>query len=432
MQQLWLVTVPNRGESPEGTYTSLQRLIPASKIHRFEIPGLVVGTLDSLMALSDDLTKINTQVETVVRKIERQYADVSGADGDPLRAANEMAVDNYLRNFQWDYSRYRFQGRQLPDLVSQVQTMVAKVDDELKKLSITYNEKLQHLSLVQRKKTTNLVTSDLEDFLPADIGAKHEFLNSEFLLTVLVVVTSNSEQEFLRTYETIGGEIASYGGPDWASTFNPPNLGKDDGNFGPEGNRSRVKGSPVVPGSANKVHTEGDVHLYSITVLKGHYEAGFFEGSDFVAGKYIDYLDAIKTAFREKRFTIRDFVFDPSKAGGVDGQIDQAKWELQQTLTTIVRWCRAHYGEVYAGWIHLKVIKGFVESVLRYGLPVDFLSVFVEPNMKREKQQMASLVEAIGKLRTELKVTDEPDEDLTTDEDTDNLPFVFHKFNPTL
>lgn len=132
--------------------------------------------------------------QTVVRKIERQYADVSGAEGDPLRAANEMAVDNYLRNFQWDYSRYRFQGRQLPDLVSQVQTMVAKVDDELKKLSITYNEKLQHLSIVQRKKATNLVTSDLEDFLPADIGAKYEFINSEFLLTVLVVVSSNIEQ----------------------------------------------------------------------------------------------------------------------------------------------------------------------------------------------------------------------------------------------
>ena len=111
-----------------------------------------------------------------------------------------MTVENYLRNFQWDYSRYRFQGRQLPDLVSQVQTMVAKVDDELKKLSITYNEKLQHLSLVQRKKTTNLVTSDLEDFLPADIGTKYEFINSEFLLTILVVVNSQVEQGLLTLF----------------------------------------------------------------------------------------------------------------------------------------------------------------------------------------------------------------------------------------
>jgi V-type H+-transporting ATPase subunit C len=61
--QLWLVTVPNRGESPDATYSALTRQVPSCKLHRFEIPSLVVGTLDSLMALSDDLTKINTQVE---------------------------------------------------------------------------------------------------------------------------------------------------------------------------------------------------------------------------------------------------------------------------------------------------------------------------------------------------------------------------------
>jgi hypothetical protein len=104
-----------------------------------------------------------------------------------------MTVENFLRNFQWDYARYRFQGRQLPDLVSQVQTMVAKVDDELKKLSMTYNEKTQNLSAVQRKKTTNLTTSDLEDFLPADIISRFEFVNSEYMLSVLVVVNSQTE-----------------------------------------------------------------------------------------------------------------------------------------------------------------------------------------------------------------------------------------------
>lgn len=53
--------------------------------------------------------------------------------------------------------------------------------------------------------------------------------------------------------------------------------------------------------------------------------------------------------------------------------------------------------------------------------------------MKREKQQMASLVEAVGKLRSELKTTDIGGDDVSAaDDDTDNLPFVFHKFNPTL
>lgn len=349
MRQLWLVTLPNRGDPADTTLNALSGHLQHCKFHRFEIPNLVVGTLDSLMSLSDELIKINTQVENVVRKIERQYNELVGNDGEPLRAANEMPIDTFMRNFQWDYARYRYQGRQLLDLVSQIQSMVAKVDDELKKLSISYNEKTQALSAVQRKKTTNLITSDLEDFMTPEQVNRFEFLNTEYLLTLLAVIPSANEKEFLKTYESIGADIAAYGGKDWSSTFNPPDLGKDDGNFGKNSNRNTVHGSPVVPNSAVKVHTEGETFLYAITILKGQYEAGYFEGGEFVQGKFISYVDPFKAACRDKRINVRDFSYDQSKAGSLEGQIEQAKWEVQQTHTTIVRWCRAHFGEVFSG-----------------------------------------------------------------------------------
>lgn len=429
-QQMWLVTVPNRGENPSTLYGNLQKQVGSNcKMHRFEIPSLVVGTLDSLMALSDELNKINTQVESVVRRIERQYNDVSGPDAEELRAANEMTVINFLRNFQWDYARYRYQGRQLADIVSQVQVSVSKVDEELKKLAISYNEKVQHLTVVQRKKTTNLVTSDLEDFLSVETVNSNEFLDSEYLLTLLVVVNSQTEKDFLKVYETLGSDIGCFGGPDWSASFDPKRFGKDDGNYGPEGNRDKVKGSPVVPGSAKLVHKEGENFLYAVTILKGHYESGYYEGKEFVQGKFVSYVEPVRNAFRDKRFPMREFKFDPSKAGGVDGQIEQAKWEVQQTLTTIVRWCRAHFGEVFSGWVHLKVIKCFVESVLRYGLPVDFLPVFVEPNMKKEKALLKTLTTSICKLRQELVLEEKlDDEDETEESAEDQLPYVLHKF----
>lgn len=429
LQQLWLVSIPNRGQSPDTTAQELTNSVTKnsySRVHRFEIPGLVVGTLDSLMALSDDLTKINTQVENVVRKVERQYTDVAGSEAETLRV-NDTTVDAFLRNFQWDYARYRYQGRQLSDLVSQIQAMVAKVDEELKKLSISYNEKVQALSAVNRKKATNLATSDFEDFLSPDEVNKHEFLKTESLLTVVAIVPSGVEPEFLRTYESIGAEVAAFGGPDWSSTFNPQGLGKDDGNYGPESNRASVKGSPVVPGSLEKICTEGDNSMYSLTILKGHYVAGVLENNEFTAGHFVDYFEAFKSAAREKRITIRSFSYDATKAGGLDGQVDHAKWELQQVHTTIVRWCKAHYGEVFAGWIHLKVIRGFVESVLRYGLPVDFLSVFIEPNLKREKQLKSALDKYVSFLRTDEVAPD--DEEEGEDESAESLPYVCHKFN---
>jgi V-type H+-transporting ATPase subunit C len=162
-------------------------------VHKFEIPPLVVGTLDSLVALSDDLVKLNLQVENVVRKVERQYTDIAGSGADVLRI-NEMTVESYLRKFNWDFARYRHQGRQLSELVTQIQSMASKVDEELKKLSISYSEKQQSLSALQRKKTLNVMTSDLEDMIAPEKIAKFEFLSTETLVTVLVGVPVALEQ----------------------------------------------------------------------------------------------------------------------------------------------------------------------------------------------------------------------------------------------
>lgn len=65
MQQLWLVTVPNNKESSESTFKALERIgnNDLCHLHKFTIPPLVVGTLDSLIALSDELNKINSFVE---------------------------------------------------------------------------------------------------------------------------------------------------------------------------------------------------------------------------------------------------------------------------------------------------------------------------------------------------------------------------------
>ena len=62
-QQFWLASLPNSGNS-DNTVGILQRKLNGNAtLHRIEIPALVVGTLDSLMAISDDLIKINNQVE---------------------------------------------------------------------------------------------------------------------------------------------------------------------------------------------------------------------------------------------------------------------------------------------------------------------------------------------------------------------------------
>lgn len=132
----------------------------------------------------------------MVRKVERQYLDVSGPNPDPLRI-NSSSVDAYFRNFVWDNAHFQHQGKQLSELVSLILTTAQKADDELKKLATGYNEKQVALTALQRKKVINLATSDFEDFLSNEAAARLEITHAGsdgILETVFVVLPKSFEQ----------------------------------------------------------------------------------------------------------------------------------------------------------------------------------------------------------------------------------------------
>ena len=89
-------------------------------------------------------------------------------------------------------------------------------------------------------------------------------------------------QEFLNTYSNLGAGIAAFGGPDWSSEI----PGRNDGKFGSSIQRDGKKGSPVVPGSHQKILAEGEYVMFSIAILRGQYEAGKYEGELFVPGEF--------------------------------------------------------------------------------------------------------------------------------------------------
>jgi V-type H+-transporting ATPase subunit C len=151
-----------------------------------------------------------------------------------------------------------------------------------------------------------------------------------------------------------------------------------------------------------------------------------------IAGRFVDYVEPLKAAFRDRKFVVRDIAYDASKAGGVDGAIEAGEAEMAHMRSVSLRWCRAHFGEAYAAWLHLKVIQAFVESVLRYGLPVDFSTFLMKPNVKiADKDMRTRLTKAILTVRPELQLKNaslmEDDEEGGGD-DADILPYVCLKF----
>ncbi len=70
----WIVSVPNSAPRHEVLKAQIQPY--ATLVSKFNVPNLRVGTLDSLLALSEDLGKKDNFIEQVTTKIARQLHDL--------------------------------------------------------------------------------------------------------------------------------------------------------------------------------------------------------------------------------------------------------------------------------------------------------------------------------------------------------------------
>lgn len=75
---------------------------------------------------------------------------------------------------------------------------------------------------------------------------------------------------------------------------------------------------------------------------------------------------------------MRDFHYD-------ENSLEKQRKEAEETISSereqqqiIIRLAKTNFSEVFSSWLHLKALRIFVESVLRYGLPPDFTAAVIE------------------------------------------------------
>jgi hypothetical protein len=112
----WLLSFPNDKGSASAVLsplvTALSPLLAAParvECSELAIPTLKVGTLDGLMALSDDLGRADSFCEGVVRRGERAIIDSAPTSGkaDDKKAPIKFTVRNasvhdYIKRWSWD------------------------------------------------------------------------------------------------------------------------------------------------------------------------------------------------------------------------------------------------------------------------------------------------------------------------------------------
>lgn len=241
--------------------------------------------------------------------------------------------------------------------------------------------------------------ADLNDLLDPETMSKVNIVDSEYLKTVFVAIPKQAKENFESTIESLGSDIAGFGGPDWKRDSSK--LGGPI-SFGNQVDRRRVCGSPVVPGSIQLVKSDTESILYALTILKGEYEAGYFEGNDFHAGSFKEFEPELAKACKEKRFVLRDFKWNPSQSTKSAMAREQLQVEVDGMKSALMRWCKTHFGDAFVAWMHIKAIRVFVESVLRYGLPVDFTSVLYKVHSGKDHLLTQKLDKSLGSVADDL------------------------------
>ncbi|GBB90986.1 hypothetical protein RclHR1_18070001 [Rhizophagus clarus] len=369
----WFISVPAEGSKSVVFEKLRSKLVGSSgsdyaEVYQFIIPEFKIGTLDALVVISDELVKYDQSFESTAFKIVDILRNLVQGDLDQVAAnliVNDKSVEQFLKTFQWDTMKFRAE-KSLQEIAQTLNKEVTSIDNIMKTKSAHYNQIKGNLQALERKQTGNLAVRNVAEF------AKKEYfvLDSEYLETLVVAVPKNRYKDWNSKYETIS--------------------------------------QMIVPRSSQKIAEDNDYGLFTVTLFK--------RVSEEFANKC-----------REEKFVVRDFKYNENDMENQRKEFEEVGAVEKELSAELLRLATANFGEVFSSWIHLKALRVYVESVLRYGLPPDFMSAVIRPKYKMDKKIREILIDQYGRLDGSAYGRDENEniEEYQNLVDKDYYPYVY-------
>ncbi|XP_075840170.1 V-type proton ATPase subunit C 2 isoform X2 [Microtus pennsylvanicus] len=338
MSEFWLISAPGDKENLQALermnhVTSKSNL---SRNTKFAIPDFKVGTLDSLVGLSDELGKLDTFAESLIKRMAQSAVEVMEDSKGKVHEnllANGVDLTSFVTHFEWDMAKYPAK-QPLMNVVDTLAKQLAQIETDLKSRTAAYSVLKTNLENLEKKSTGNLFTRTL-----SDIVSKEDFvLDSEYLTTLLVIVPKSSYAQWQKTYESLS--------------------------------------DMVVPRSTKLIVEDNEAGLFTVTLFRKVTE-------DF------------KVKAKENKFIVREFYYDEKEIKREREEMTRLLSDKKQQYGPLLRWLKVNFSEAFIAWIHIKALRVFVESVLRYGLPVNFQAVLLQPQKKSATKRLREVLNSV-------------------------------------
>uniref|UniRef100_A0A670Z9S2 V-type proton ATPase subunit C n=1 Tax=Pseudonaja textilis TaxID=8673 RepID=A0A670Z9S2_PSETE len=345
MSEFWLISAP--GDKANllawdrmNTVTSKANLSSNSK---FAIPDLKVGTLDTLVGLSDELGKVDSFAESVIKKIAQYIGEVLEDSKDKVQEnllANGVDLISYLTKFEWDMAKYPIK-QPLKNISEGLAKQITQIEADMKSRAAVYNNIKGNLQNLERKTATSYV-------------------------------------QWQKNYESLS--------------------------------------DMVVPRSTKMIAEDSEGGLFTVTLFR-------------------KVIDDFKTKARENKFMVREFYFDEKELKCEKDEMRKLASDKKQQYGPLLRWLKVNFSEAFVAWIHIKALRVFSESVLRYGLPVNFQAMLLQPN-KKSMKRLREVLNAVFKHLDEVAAASLMDTSVDIPglqlSNQDYYPYVYFKIDLSL
>ncbi|GAA5832442.1 hypothetical protein JCM11251_006455 [Rhodosporidiobolus azoricus] len=362
---LWLVTAPQESNVTQDQLEDLRTVLGNGKLGSaslVEFPDFKTGTLSSLLTLSESLAKQDPAVTSALQKTVESIRSLTSAPSNsssslpgPSSAdrasplAHHLVLDDgrpYLQyifpegaeqghteeRWEWNKAKYRTESRSLTEVVEALMKEVGSIENAQRNKGQQYGVVKGQLTQALRKKTGNLSMRSLADVVSAsDFAGTNQ---SEYLETILVAVPKNLGKEWDNTYERLT--------------------------------------QMVVPRSSVKLAEDDDFILFSVTIFRR-------------------VKDEFSQKAREHKFIVRDFTYDEQAIAKQKRELEELIIEEKEMWADLLRLSRINFSELFELLVHLKVVRAYVESVLRYGLPAAYFAAIVKPEPKSLSKLLPAL-----------------------------------------
>ncbi|EGW32908.1 vacuolar ATP synthase subunit C (V-ATPase C subunit) [Spathaspora passalidarum NRRL Y-27907] len=337
-------------------------------LFNLKIPDFQSGTLDSLVQESEELAKIDQQLSASVSKVVDILNSVT--DGSSTRVVQSRSVFDYIENFQWNTSKYRLD-KSINILVKLIASEAISLDNDVRASYQNYQTAKSNFLAADRKKNGDLSIKSLHEI----VKPEQFVLNSEHLTTILIAVPNNLVSDFKNSYETL-------------TQF-------------------------VIPRSAEVIAKDQEYTLYTVTLFKKFQQ------------------EFINLSREHKWHPRNDFIYSEETLNNLRKEFDLTKANELKSKNDLIRLSKTAYSEIFSQWVHIKCIRIYVESVLRYGLPPQFdnyLIKFQGANLKNISKAKKELIEKFGYLGGAGYSNTSNLHEYASLVDTDYEPFVLYEF----